>query len=48
MRNDHKFVVPLFVALLLLLLPKALLADVTGSISGVVHDRSQAAVTGAS
>ena len=47
MRNDHKFVVPLFVAVSLLVLPKMVLADVTGSISGVVRDRSQAAVTGA-
>jgi hypothetical protein len=47
MRNSHKFVVPIFVVVSILLLPGALLADVTGSILGVVRDPSQAVVKGA-
>jgi Carboxypeptidase regulatory-like domain/TonB dependent receptor len=47
MRNGHRFVVALFVVVSMLLLPGLLLADVTGSIAGVVHDRGQAVVTGA-
>ncbi len=47
MRNGHRLVVPLFILASVLLLPATLLADVTGSIAGVVRDRSQAAVTGA-
>src|SRR6516165_3960412 len=47
MRNGHRFLVPLFIVVSVLLLPGQLRADVTGSISGVVRDRSQAAVTGA-
>ncbi|HEX3820656.1 MAG TPA: carboxypeptidase regulatory-like domain-containing protein [Candidatus Sulfotelmatobacter sp.] len=46
MRNDHKSVVPIFVFVLILLLPTALFADVTGSILGVVHDPSQAVIKG--
>lgn len=47
MRKGHRFFVPLFIVASMLLLPGTLLADVTGSIAGVVRDRSQAAVTGA-
>ena len=47
MRNGHRFFVPLFIVVSVLLLPATSLADVTGSITGVVRDRSQAAVTGA-
>src|SRR5215471_9982818 len=47
MRNRPKFVVPIILAVSMLLLPGMLLADVTGSIAGVVRDRSQAAVAGA-
>jgi hypothetical protein len=45
MRNGHRFV-PIFVVLSMLLLPGMLLADVTGSILGVVRDPSQAVVKG--
>lgn len=47
MRNGHRLFIPLFILVSILLLPGNLLADVTGSILGVVRDRSQAAVTGA-
>jgi hypothetical protein len=46
MRNTHRFFVPIFVVVSMLLLPSMLLADVTGSILGVVHDPSQAVVKG--
>src|SRR5215468_9194028 len=47
MRNRQRFVVPIFVVVSMLLLPGMLLADVTGSILGVVRDPSQAVVKGA-
>ncbi|MGH9497436.1 MAG: carboxypeptidase regulatory-like domain-containing protein, partial [Candidatus Sulfotelmatobacter sp.] len=47
MRIGHKFVVPVVAVLSLLLLPTLLFADVTGSISGVVRDPSQAILKGA-
>ena len=47
MRNSHKFVVPILVVVSMLLLSGMLLADVTGSILGVVRDPSQAVVKGA-
>ena len=47
MRNGRRLFVPLFIVVSILLLPGTVLADVTGSIMGVVRDRSQAAVTGA-
>src|SRR5260370_2433206 len=40
------FFAPTFVVVSMLLLPSMLLADVTGSILGVVHDPSQAVVKG--
>src|SRR5580765_8511871 len=46
MRSGHSFFVPVFVIASMLLLPSMLLADVTGSINGVVRDPSQAAVKG--
>src|SRR5579864_6957500 len=46
MRNTHRFFVPIFVAVSMLLLPSMLLADVTCSILGVVRDPSQAVVKG--
>ena len=46
MRNSRRFFVPIFVAVSMLLLPSMLLADVTGSILGVVRDPSQAVVKG--
>jgi hypothetical protein len=46
MRSGHSFFVPVFVVVSMLLLPGMLLADVTGSINGVVRDPSQAAVKG--
>jgi len=46
MRNSRRFFVPIFVAVSMLLLPTMLLADVTGSILGVVRDPSQAVVKG--
>ncbi len=45
MRNASRFV-PIFVVVSMLLLPGMLLADVTGSILGVVHDPSQAVIKG--
>jgi hypothetical protein len=45
MRNASRFV-PIFVIVSMLLLPSMLLADVTGSILGVVRDPSQAVVKG--
>jgi len=47
MRNGHRFFVPIFVVVSMLVLPGMLLADVTGSITGVVRDRGQAVLTGA-
>ena len=47
MRNGRRLFIPLFIVVSILLLPGTVLADVTGSIMGVVRDRSQAAVTGA-
>ena len=47
MRKTGRFLVPLFVVVSMLLLPGMLLADVTGSISGVVRDPSQAVIKGA-
>ncbi len=47
MRNRRSFFVPVFVVLLMLLLPGMLLADVTGSVLGVVHDPANAVVKGA-
>src|SRR5246127_4097319 len=47
MLYSRRLVVPIFVVVSMLLLPGMLLADVTGSISGVVHDPSQAVVKGA-
>jgi len=46
MRRRQSFFAPALVLVLMLLLPSLLLADVTGAISGVVHDPSQAAVKG--
>src|SRR5580692_5812794 len=46
MRISHSFFVPVFVVVSMLLLPSMLLADVTGSVNGVVRDPSQAAVRG--
>ncbi len=46
MRNGHRLFVPIFVVVSMLLLPTMLLADVTGSILGVVRDPSQAVVKG--
>ena len=47
MRRVQSFFVPVFVILAVLSLPSMLLADVTGSILGVVHDPSGAVVKGA-
>jgi hypothetical protein len=47
MKTGHSFFVPTFVIVSMLLLPSVLLADVTGSILGVVRDQSQAVVRGA-
>ncbi len=47
MRRNYGFCVPILVVVLVLLLPGMLLADVTGSILGVVHDPSKAVVKGA-
>src|SRR5271169_6452163 len=47
MRSRHSFFVPVFVIVSMLSLPSMLLADVTGSILGVVRDPSQAVVKGA-
>jgi len=47
MRNRQRFVVPVVVVVSMLLLPSMLMADVTGSILGVVRDPTQAVVKGA-
>ena len=47
MRNAHRFFAPIFLIVTLFLAPGVLLADVTGSVTGVVHDRAQAVVVGA-
>jgi hypothetical protein len=47
MRRNYGFCVPIVVVVSVLLLPGMLLADVTGSILGVVRDPSQAVVKGA-
>jgi hypothetical protein len=47
MKTGHSFFVPTFVIVSMLLLPTMLLADVTGSILGVVRDQSQAVIRGA-
>src|ERR1700676_1251339 len=47
MRRSHSFFAPTFVLVSVLLLPSMLLADVTGSILGVVRDQSQAVIKGA-
>ena len=47
MRRVQSFFVPVFVILAVLSLPSMLLADVTGSILGVVHDPSGAVIKGA-
>ena len=47
MRNCRGFSAAVFVILTTLFAPNNLLADVTGSITGVVRDRAQAVVTGA-
>src|SRR5450631_3614209 len=46
MRSCQRFFAPIFVIVALFLSPGLLLADVTGSINGVVRDPSQAAVKG--
>src|SRR4051812_1132374 len=46
MRNTRALFVPIFVIVSVLVLPSILLADVTGSILGVVRDPSQAVVKG--
>jgi hypothetical protein len=46
MRSGQRFFAPIFVIVALFLSPGLLLADVTGSINGVVRDPSQAAVKG--
>src|ERR1700722_17482748 len=47
MRRVRSFIVPVVMIVGVLALPGLLLADVTGSILGVVHDPSQAVVKGA-
>jgi hypothetical protein len=47
MRRNYGFCIPILVVVSVLLLPGMLLADVTGSILGVVRDPSQAVVKGA-
>jgi Carboxypeptidase regulatory-like domain len=47
MRRSHSFFASTFVLVSMLLLPSMLLADVTGSILGVVRDQSQAVIKGA-
>jgi hypothetical protein len=47
MRSGQRFFAPIFVIVALFLSPGVLLADVTGSINGVVRDPSQAVVKGA-
>ncbi len=46
MKSGQRFFAPIFVIVALFLSPGLLLADVTGSINGVVRDPSQAAVKG--
>jgi Carboxypeptidase regulatory-like domain len=46
-RNGHRFFAPIFVIVTLFLSPGVLLADVTGSILGLVRDQSQAVIKGA-
>ena len=47
MRSGQRFFAPIFVIVALFLSPGVLLADVTGSILGVVRDPSQAVIKGA-
>jgi hypothetical protein len=47
MINAHRFFAPIFLIVTLFLAPGVLLADVTGSILGVVKDQSQAVIKGA-
>src|ERR1039457_7334180 len=47
MRSGQRFFAPIFVIVALFLSPGVLLADVTGSINGVVRDPSQAVIKGA-
>src|SRR5882762_7736015 len=47
MRNGYRFFAPIFLSATFFLAPNVLLADVTGSILGVVRDQSQAVVKGA-
>ena len=47
MRNGYRFFAPIFLIVTFFLAPNVLLADVTGSILGVVRDQSQAVVKGA-
>jgi len=47
MRRNYSLCVPILVIVSMFLLPSMLLADVTGSILGVVHDPSHAVVKGA-
>ncbi len=46
MRNSHRFFAPIFLIVTLFLAPGVLLADVTGSILGTVHDPSHAVIKG--
>jgi Carboxypeptidase regulatory-like domain len=46
MRNGQRFLAPIFLVIALFVAPTLLLADVTGSILGVVHDPSNAVVKG--
>src|SRR3974377_2255830 len=47
MRNRHRFFVPLFIVMSMLVLPGPVVADWPGLIIGVVRDRGQAVITGA-
>src|SRR5579864_950917 len=47
MMRSYRFFAPIFLIATLFLAPSALLADVTGSILGVVKDQSQAVIKGA-
>ncbi|MGA7753095.1 MAG: carboxypeptidase-like regulatory domain-containing protein, partial [Candidatus Sulfotelmatobacter sp.] len=47
MRNRYRVFAPIVVIVTLFLVPTALLADVTGSILGVVRDPSKAVIKGA-
>jgi hypothetical protein len=47
MRNGQRFFASIFVIVSMFLAPSVLLADVTGSILGIVHDQSQAVIKGA-